>query len=120
MRNLLRNQKRIWYSLYEGKAPVLKDGFETGQYQELYSDPVQVWVSLSSAAGRSETELFGAAIQYDRVLSTVECLPIDEYSRLWVDADPTNGDEHDYKVKRVARGLHQHLWAVEKVVRNGC
>lgn len=119
MRNLKRNQIPFWYSLYEGKEDVLKDGFKTGQKKEIYSEPVQTMASIASATGSSDVELFGTSVQYDRIISTVEELPLDEYSRIWIDADPTAGEAHDYKVKRVAKGLCQHLWAVEKVVQNG-
>lgn len=118
MRNLKRNQTRFWYSLYVRKDPVLKDGLKTGQYKEGYSDPVRAEASISSAKGGSETELFGTAVSYDRVISSVEPLPIDEFSRIWVDTDPEKGEAHDYRVKRVARGLDQHLWAIERVVRD--
>ena len=116
MRDLKRNQVSFWYSLYVGKEPVLEDGFETGQYEEVYTDPERAWARISSATGETEVDLFGASVQYDRVISTVRPLPIDEYSRLWVDTDPNKGEEFDYKVKRVAKGLNQHLWAIAKVV----
>ena len=119
MRNLKRNQVTFWYSLYSAKEPVLKNGFKTGQYKKGYSEPVKAEASISSATGGSDVKLFGTAVTYDRVISSVELLPIDEYSRIWIDNDPTAGEPHDYKVKRVAKGLAQHLWAIERVVQNG-
>jgi len=119
MRDLKRNQIPFWYSLYLRKEPVLQDGFETGQYKEVYSEPVMAWARISSSTGESDVEMFGAAVQYDRVISTVQKLPIDEYSHLWIESDPNTGAKYDYKVKRVAQGLNQNLWAIEKVVRNG-
>lgn len=119
MRDLHRNQVPFWYSLYSSKEPVLKDGFKTGQYKEGYTEPVKAYARISSATGESEAEMFGADIKYDKIISSVQNLPIDEYSRLWIDTDPTTGAGHDYKVKRVAKGLDQHLWAIEKVTGNG-
>lgn len=116
MRDLRRNQTPFWYSLYLRKDPVLESGFETGQYEAVYSDPVLARAYISSASGESEAEMFGADVQYDRVISTVQDLPINEFSRLWVDADPATGAAHDYVVKRVACGLTQNLWAIAKVV----
>lgn len=118
MRNLKRNQVPFWYSLYLTKEEILKDGVKTGQYKEVYSDPIEAMASISSTTGGSDVELFGTAVTYDRIISSVEPLPIDEYSRIWIDKDPATGAAADYKVKRVAPGLDQHLWAVEKVVRN--
>ena len=120
MRNLMRNQVTFWYSLYLDKVDILKNGFKTGQSEIIYSEPVQAAASISSARGGSEAELFGTSVTYDRVISSVEPLPIDEYSRIWVDTVPNEkADNPDYKVKRVAKGLSQHLWAIEKVVQNG-
>ena len=119
MRDLIRNRVPFWYSVYEGKDPIVKDGFDTGQYQEKYSEPVRAWAQISPATGDSSTEMFGASVSYDRVISTVQQLPINEYSRLWIDTDPTTGGQWDYRVKRVAMGLTNNLWAIEKVTRNG-
>ena len=116
MRDLRRNQTLFWFSRYLQKEPVMENGFETGQYEAVYSKPVLTWAHISSASGESEAEMFGADVQYDRIISTVRNLPIDEFSRLWIDADPTNGDAHDYVVKRVAKGLDQNLWAIAKVI----
>lgn len=117
MRDCLRNQVSFWYALYVKKEPVLKDGKETGQYKEVYADPVQAKARISSPTGESGSELFGAAVRYDKLITTVQNLPINEYSRLWIDSDPTAGAQHDYIVKRVAKGLNQHLWAIERVIR---
>lgn len=120
MRDCLRNQRTIWYALYDGKEPVMVNGLDSGQNKEIYSKPKMAEVNVASATGGAETELFGASVQYDRVISTVQDLPIDEYSRIWVDTIPNEqADNSDYKVKQVAKGLDQHLWAIEKVVRNG-
>lgn len=119
MRDLKRNQRSFWYSRYSSKEPVFKNGFKTGQYTSGYTKPVKAEACISPATGDSDVEMFGTDIQYDRVISSVQSLPIDEFSRLWIEADPTTGAEFDYKVKRVAKGLNQHLWAIERVVRNG-
>lgn len=117
MRDLQRNQVEFWYSLYEGKEPILVDGFETGQYKEKYSAPVKAKARISTVTGESGAEMFGAAVQYDRVISSVQDLPIDEYSRLWVDTTPDEKCQNfDYKVKRKAPGLDNHLWAIQRVV----
>lgn len=116
MRDLRRNQVPFWYSLYVGKEDVLKDGCKTGQKREIYTTPFRAEARISNTTGESDAEMFGANLQYDRVISTVQDLPINEYSRIWVDADPETGAKHDYVVKRVARGLTQNLWAIAKVV----
>lgn len=116
MRDLVRNQQTIWYARYEGKQDVIRDGYKTGQQTPVYSDPVQARVSISLATGRAEEEIFGTSVQYDRVMSTVQALPIDEQSRLWVNA--TTGAKPDYRVVRVAHGLNQHLYAIKRMVQD--
>lgn len=120
MRDLKRNQVPFWYSLYLGKEPVLKNGFETGQYKEKYSEPIQAKARISRTGGDIALEEFGISLRYDGLISSVQDLPIDEYSRLWVDVSPNEkADNYDYKVKRVAKDLNSHVWAIEKVVRDG-
>lgn len=121
MRDLRRNQVPFWYSLHlKGeREPVLANGFHTGQYKEKYTEPIQARARISYPTGGAELEMFGADLRYDRVISSVQDLPIDEYSHLWIESDPTTGAPYDYKVSRVAKGLGQNLWAVEKVTRDG-
>lgn len=116
MRDLRRNQQTIWYAQYEGKQDVIRDGYKTGQQTPVYSAPVQARVSVSLATGRAAEEVFGTAVAYDRVMSTVQALPIDENSRLWIDTAPDA--KPDYRVVRVAHGLNQHLYAIKRMVQD--
>ena len=118
MRDLIRNQVEFWYSVYLDKEPVLKNGFETGQYREVYSEPIRARARISSAKGETDSEIFGTSVKYDRVISSVRDFPINEFSRLWIDVAPSTGAKPDYAVKRVAKGLDQNLWAIERVTRN--
>lgn len=124
MRDCLRDCVPIWYALFLRKDPIYKDGvtdadgnpIETGQYKEIYTDPVRVMVPVSPNTGAAEAEVFGSSVQYDRVISTVQRLGLTEQSRLWVDCTPENDTAPDYKVKRVAEGLDQNLYAIERIV----
>lgn len=123
MRDCLRNQRVLWYSLYLRKEPVYKEGLtdpdgnpiQTGQFREIYTDPLPVRAHVTSAVGPSEIEAFGSSIQYDRVISTVNRLGLTEQSRLWIERSPADGAP-DYRVKRVAEGLNQNLYAIERLV----
>ena len=118
MRDRQRNQRTFWYAAYLHKEPVLKNGHETGQHKEIFADPIKAKAFISPPSGESEADLFGAAIQYDCIISTVQDLPgLNEYARVWVSADPATGAAHDYVVKRCAPGLNRNRWAISKVVR---
>jgi len=123
MRDCFRNQRAFWYSLYLRKDPVYKEGLadpsgnpiETGQYQEVYSEPVSIRAHITAATGPSDIEAFGSSVQYDRVICTVNRLGLTEQSRLWIERSPADGGP-DYRVIRVAEGLNQNLYAIERIV----
>lgn len=138
MRDLKRNQRKLYYATFIEKQPIYKkddngnvvylDGepVETGQYTNGYSNPKELEISTSANKGSSEIDLFGTSLQYDRTLSTTNIdLDIDEYSVLWVDCKPvikedgTTDTPFDYKVKKVAPSLNQLVIAISKVRENG-
>jgi hypothetical protein len=133
MRDLKRNQVKMFYALYYDKIPVLDpEGNETGETKSGYGNPVPFKARVSANKGNSEVEAFGITTDYDRTISTVEKLPIVETSVLWVDRMPelnadgslVIGDDgnpitpYDYKVIKVAPDLNQNSWAIKKVVSN--
>ena len=94
MRLMKRNLKPIWYCLYQGREPVKdSDGYETGETEISYSDPVQIKVNVSPASGQAQDEMFGTGLDYDKVIITdwMNC-PIDENSVLFVDTPPEYGE----------------------------
>ena len=106
----------IYYAAYLGKSEKLTpDGTPTGQKDLHYADPVQTRASLASAKGATDIELFGTAVEYDRTMTTVQDIPMDEYSKVWIDKPPADGDAN-YTVQRKAPNLNQHVWALKKVV----
>ena len=117
-----RNLKPIWYCLYKGKDPITDDqGYETGEYEVTYFDPVEVKVNVSPATGWSQVGMFGNQESYDKVIVTddINC-PIDENTVLFIDKEPQkDGDkyifDYDYVVKRVAKSLNSIAIAVSKV-----
>lgn len=117
-----RNLKPIWYCLYKGKEPITDDqGYETGEYEVTYFDPVKAKVNVSPATGWSQVGMFGNQESYDKVIVTddIDC-PINENTVLFIDKEPQkDGDEYifdyDYVVKRVAKSLNSIAIAVSKV-----
>ena len=64
---------------------------------------------------------FGRDLVYDKMISTVQDLPINEYSKLFIDVAPvfkedgSTDTKPDYIVKKVAKGLYQRVWAIQRI-----
>lgn len=123
MRNLKRNQQKIYYKSYEGKRDIIDDnGFETGESEPIYSEPIEAMISISASKGEATEQQFGTNIDYDKVMITFDkSVKIDEYSKLYVDVIEesngviTDGMEPDYIVKKVAKSLNSISYAIQKV-----
>ena len=102
MRNRQRGLRPIYYSLYQndGGAIYDEDGYEIGDANPTYSEPVMMNVNYGPEKKRTEMEVFGPLEEYDLVFSVcdVDC-PIDENSRIWVGCDPKDS-QYNYIVKR--------------------
>ena len=121
MKTMERNKQSIYYSLYLGREPVLDaQGRKTGEHINSYAAPAQIRVSVSPAMGYAQSELFGTAEQYDKIIISddIEC-PISENTVLFIDKDPTFDEfgvpKHDFIVRRVAKSLNHIAYAVSKV-----
>lgn len=118
-RNATINTRTMFYALY-GKKIEIGDEFEK---RIGYFEPVQFNACLSTGQSNAEESPFGANISYDRVISTVESLPIDENSIIWINTKPTyledgsvDGSTADYKVAAPPLdGLNSLRIAVKKV-----
>lgn len=138
MRDLKRNQKTIYYTLYQDSVPVYeldengeiiyveingeKIPVETGETTSGYSEVKDFCFNVSASKGETENNVFGKSLDYDKVLLTHNtACEIDEYSRLWIDTKPLIGNdgktdsEPEYEVKRVAKSLNHIMYAVKKV-----
>ena len=117
MRSLKRNQSLVYYAEYGGDAPILdEEGYDTGEKEPIYGTPKPLWIHVSAAKGNAYTSIFGSVVDYTKVLGPADdmTLPVDEQSIFWIDTSDTSGD-HDYIVKRVAKGLNAIHYAVQKV-----
>ena len=120
MQTLKRNRRKFFYLLYQGKTPVIEDGYETGETRVLYSDAVQMDANISAASGQAQIEQFGILDTYDKVIVTADMkCPIDENSVLFVDKlpeyDESGNPMYDYIVKRVAKSINGISYLISKV-----
>lgn len=116
------NQTEFYYQKYgEEIEEYDEDGYLTGHTIVGYSKPVKARAMISSNTSDVEMTPFGKDAVYDKMISTVQKLPIEEHDMLFIDVVPEldeQGNTHtkpDYEVIRVARGIYQNVWAIKKV-----
>ena len=120
MKIMNRNKRPFWYLLYQG-TELGKDanGYETGEKNVKYADPVKMEANISQAAGYAQIQQFGQFISYDKVIITDDMTcPIDENTVLFIDKKPEYKDGrplYDYVVKQIAKSLNLVSIAVSKV-----
>lgn len=122
IKDLPENQVTFWYQTYEGEVEkVDSKGRIVGEKEKIYSKPIKAKARVSSNTGNLYESPFGSDIAYDKSISTVQKLPIDEYTRLFIDREPvinengTTDTEPDYRVVCVKLGLIQNVWAIKKI-----
>lgn len=121
MRLLKRNLVPVWYCRFDREIPLLDDdGYETGEKDIKYLEPVKLMCNVSPASGDAQLNTFGNLDSYDKVLLT-DCMDcqIDENTVLFVDKSPTFDKTgkplYDYTVRRVAKSLNVIAIAASKV-----
>lgn len=109
MRDLKRNQMKISYKNYKGKEEILdENGYATGSYKRLYTEPKEIYISVSANKGDVEVQGFGAQLDYDRTLSTADMTcDIDENCLVYIGSEV-------YTVIKRAVSLNQIQIALRK------
>lgn len=122
MFDLPENQREFYYQTFNGETEGLDDdGYCTGEPILSYSNPVKAKAMISENTSEVTDTPFGKDLVYDKMISTVQDLPINEYSKLFVDVVPdikedgSTDTEPDYEVVRVSKGIYQKVWAIRKV-----
>lgn len=114
MFDLPENQRDFYYQTYVGETPLTdSEGNLTGKKLQSYSTPVKARAMISENTSEVTDTPFGRDLVYDKMISTVQDLPIDEYSRLFIDVTPS--DEPDYEVVKVSKGIYQKVWAIRRI-----
>ena len=124
------NKATIWYSnLVKGqKVPVLDaNGLMTGEYRQMYTEPVPLRVALSeniglnnlTAQGTADLRAYGVTTNYThRLITEDRDCPMDEESIIWHYTDP-GGDPYsvpyEFKVIRSSRTLNYKMYYLREV-----
>ncbi len=122
LKDLPENQVSFWYQTYEGEDDEIDSrGRKTGDKVKFYSNPVKAKARISPNTGNAYDSPFGQDIVYDKSISTVQKLPIDELTQLFIDREPVleaDGStltKPDYTCVCVKKGLIQNVWAIKKI-----
>ena len=116
MRDLKRNTQKVYFKLYLGEQEIIDQyGNSSGSYIPVYGDLMSADLVVSPNKGSTETEQFGAILDYDRTMTTANVkLQIDENSVLWLDGADTNGP-WNYVVKKRAPWKNSVQFAISQV-----
>jgi len=97
MRNLKKNQQTIYFSLLlEESVPILdEEGYETGEYEDKYTEPQEMSISISTNKGKGTYQKYGIDETYDREMTTFELTEnvLEVGTRLYVDVVKKNKNE---------------------------
>lgn len=112
VRSIWRCQKYIYYQNLDGEG--ITDEF--GNYREKsYGEIRRQRVSITAQLTEVHETPYGKGVDYDRsIISHDKKFIMDEYSYVWVDADPKT-EPHDYEVQRVANTPNARLYELKKV-----
>lgn len=118
MRDLIRNKRKLWYSVSVGSTPIIDEyGNDTLEVEVAFSSPLPFRANISANAGQEAIEVFGSQTEYSRTVSITgaEC-PLVEGCRVWFGVEP-NAEEtnYNYVVARVADSKNGYLVAMREV-----
>ena len=115
MRDFARNKRQLWYANMVSEEPVTDEwGYETGETNVVYEEPVLAAYNVSGASGEAAAEAFGAFTDYSRTISTCDKQhPFKIGTRVWFGVNPPSG--HNYVVSKVADSLNSVLVALKEV-----
>lgn len=125
MRDLRRNQRKMYYSLYIEQEN--DSEFDTLDTVAKYSKPIEFKASLSVGQSDADDSPFGKDISYDRIISTVnKSLPITETSLIWYETKPVlledgsaDPNSADYKVAAMPLdGLDGIRIAIKRIAKS--
>ena len=122
MKTLNRNKQTFYYATYSTQTEIMDGELHTFDYTPSYGAWTEFHANISPARGESSADVFGADVNYDRVIVTEDLTcPIDEHTVLAIDIAPYKRDTaavlpiYDYVVTKKAKSLNFIQYAVAKV-----
>lgn len=117
MRDLLRNQRTIYYALRTGELENTDDmGNLTGESTPIYGEKIMLRCHVSASVGNDTVSEFGSFTNYTRTMtvSNRHC-PIDEDTVIWFGVTPDNNTPPNYIVTKRADSKNGILYALLEV-----
>lgn len=122
MRDLKRNQRKLWYAVPVGSNPIRDEyGNDTLEVETIFSSPLPLQANVSANVGQEAIQAFGAQTEYSRTVSIFrdEC-PLVEGCRVWFRVEPNEqGTNYNYTVVRVADSKNSYLVVLREVSPHG-
>lgn len=122
LKDLKQNQVPFYYQNPGKVTDILdEDGYMTGEYDIEGGDIVKEYARISPNTADYVNAPFGKDLVYDKMIATVKDLPITEQTKLFIDVVPefhfdgSTNTKPDYEVVRVAKDLHEHVWAIRRI-----
>lgn len=125
MRLLERNLRTVYYRNRLDHQPIFDDeGYETGEYENRYSDLYELKCNVSAADGTAQREVFGNLESYHKILLTDDMgCDFNEQTIFYIDVIPSKETEYastpDYIVAGIARSLNYISVALRKAETKG-
>lgn len=115
MRNLVRNQRGLYYAVKTGTLPILDEwGNDTLEVRVTYGAPLLLRANVSANVGEESVNVFGAQTQYSRVVCLADSVsPMSEGDKVWIGVEPTGAN--NYIVAKVADSKNGVLIALREV-----
>lgn len=126
MHTLNRNKQDVWFANRTGRVPVIEDGRRTGEYNETYSAPTKLRMSLSISSGANnlgsqgmaEMQRYGITTAYTHRMVTEDMnCPITEESIIWYRRTPGeyfDSVPHNFKVVRKSASLNHMIYYLKE------
>lgn len=110
MRNLKKNQRKLYYAPFLGIEPIHDEyGNETLEVEKIYGEKVKLEINYSSNTGQVDTQVFGDITNYSRIIACTGKCPLKKKDKVYI------GDE-TYEVIKVADSLNSFLIAVGEIL----
>lgn len=122
LKDLKQNQVPFYYQNPGKVTDILdEDGYMTGEYDIEGGDIVKEYARISPNTADYVNAPFGKDLVYDKMIATVQDLPINEQTKLFIDVVPefhfdgSTSTKPDYEVVKVAKDLNEHVWAIRRI-----
>lgn len=117
MRLLNRNKRLFYYANLEGKAPILEDGLETGEYSLVYTEktPYKAIVSVATTATNAYVNRrdYGNNESYQLVIICPKTNPFSSTTVFWL--DDFESEVPDYQVIGITDNINQRFVTIQEI-----